>query len=223
MQGTTYQGPTFVAIGTGKMSDLKVSGYSGDVDGEMVTVSKINAYGVNTKDLIWFDIPSMELLGWYQWDGENDPVDCNDDPLVAGEALMVQVQAEALGWYLTSAGQVAMDGVAVTLVGGTQYLASATPRTATMGEITVSGYLGVVDGEMVTTSVINAYGVNTKDLIWFDIPEMEFFGWYQWDGENDPVDCNSDPLTAGQGLMVQVQAEAIGWTLTFPPAVSAAD
>ena len=136
---------------------------------------------------------------------------------------MVQVDESAVSWKLTSAGQVAMDGVAVTLVQGKQYLASATPRAATMGEIVVSGYDGDIDSEVVTISVINQYGVNTKDLIWLDVAEADIYGWYQWDGESDPVDCNSDPLSAGEGLMVQVDGSAVGWTITFPPAVAPAD
>ena len=222
-KGTSYQGPTFVALGDGKLSDYKVTGYTGDVDGEMVTISKINAYGVNVKDVIWLDYPEAELYGWYQYDGESDPVDCNTDPLTAGECLMVQVQEGAVGWDVTSAGKVEMDGVAVTLVKGTQYLASAAPRDATMEEVIVSGYTGDVDGEVVTVSKLNAYGVNVKDIIWLDYPEAELYGWYQYDGESDPVDCNDDELKAGQGLMVQAQEGAVGWTLTFPPAAPSAD
>ena len=101
VQGKTFQGPMFVAIGTGCMSDLKVTGYSGDVDSEMVTVSHINQYGVNTKDLIWLDVAEADIYGWYQWDGESDPVDCNSDPLSAGEGLMVQVDGSAVGWTIT--------------------------------------------------------------------------------------------------------------------------
>ena len=206
------------------MSDYKVTGYTGDVAEELVTISKINSFGVNTKDVIWLDYAEMGLYGWYQYDGVNDPVDCNDDPLSAGDCLMVQVQAGAVGWTVTSAGQVAKDGVAVTLVAGTQYLANAVPRSdTTFGDIIVSGYEGDVAEELVTISKINSFGVNTKDVIWLDYTDMDLYGWYQYDGVSDPVDCNSDELAAGQGLMVQAQAGAVGWTITFPAAYTSAE
>ena len=224
-----FKGPVFRAIGDGKMSDLKVSGYTGDIVSELVTISKLNEYGVNYCDLIWLDIEDEEnpgtklYYGWYYYTGEDDPVDHNGNPLVAGEGLYVYPQEEAVGWDLVNSGEVAQDGVAYKTVSGMQFVANAAPMDElTFGDIEVSGYTGDIVSELVTISKLNEYGVNYCDLIWLDIEDEEnpgtklYYGWYYYTGEDDPVDHNADPVASGEGLYLYPQDEAVGWTITFP-------
>ena len=91
----------FVAIGDGKLSDLKVTGYKGEVAGEMVTISKITASGVARDGIVWIDYPDLSLYGWYVTDWETQFDDCSDIDLAMGEGLKVQAQDAAVGWTLT--------------------------------------------------------------------------------------------------------------------------
>ena len=209
----------FVAIGDGKLSDLKVTGYQGEVAGELVTISKITQYGVATDGIVWIDYPDMSLYGWYITDWESQFDYCGDNPLTTGESLKIVFQAEAVGWSILNSGEVSLYGVAVTLVQGPQYLATAVPRASKMGEIILSGYQGEVAGELVTISKITQYGVATDGIVWIDYPDMSLYGWYLTDWETQFDDCSDIDLAMGQGLKVVAQAEAAGWTLTFPPAV----
>ena len=218
--GTTYQGPVFVALGDGKLGDLKVTGYKGFVASEMVTISKITDTGAARDGIVWIDYSDMGLYGWYKTDWMTKFEDCNDLPLTAGESLKVQFQSGAVGWALQNAGEVALEGVPVKLVSGTQYLAAAVPRASTLGEIVVSGYPGgIVASEMVTISTITDTGAARDGIVWIDYSDMGLYGWYKTDWMTKFEDCSNIPLTVGQGLKVQAQSGAAGWTLTFPPAI----
>ena len=219
----------------GTLGDLKITGYE-DPEGPFggvyydagVSVSKINEFGVNYKDLYWWDVDGFK--GWYEEGDPSEDTCANDTPYAAGETLWIQVsQDEAVGFRLVSSGEVSMNGIAVTLAKGAQFLNSACPRTATMGEIRISGYEdpdgyfgGVYYDAGVSASKINEFGVNYKDVYWWDVDD--FYGWYEEGDPSPDTEVNDMELAPGEGLWVQVsQDEAVGFTMILPPAIPLAD
>ena len=227
MAGLQYKGPVFRAIGTGKMSDIKLSGYTGDIVSDIIAVSKLDEYGYDYKDLNWFDMddPDNEgeklYYGWYDY-SSGEPEDCNDDPLEAGEGLYVYPQEDAVGLSLTSSGEVVQEGVAYTIGIGLQYVANAAPIDGlTFGDIRVDNYTGDIVSDIIAVSRLNEYGYDYKDLNWFDMddPDNEgeklYYGWYDY-SSGEPEDCNADPVASGEGLYLYPQEDAIGMTIVFP-------
>lgn len=236
IKGAQFKGGQFITIGKdGTLGDLKITGYedpAGPFEGVYwqagICVSKINEFGVNYKDLYWWDVDGF--YGWYEEGDPSEETCANSIPYAAGETLWIQVsQDDSVGLCLQSAGEVSMSGVAVTLVKGAQFLNAACPRETTMGEIRITGYedpAGPFEGVYwqagICASKINEFGVNYKDVYWWDVD-----GWYGWYEEGDPseeTDANDIKLPAGEGLWVQVsQDDSVGLTMVLPPAIKVVD
>ena len=212
--------PNFLGVGneTGcKLSDLAVTGYSGNSAGAFV-LKPLTATGTaESGPYYWVDIPVQNKKGWFlNMAGTSQiPGGAESVSIIAGRGLWCQGK----GLKLVPAGEVNESLVAFTSNSGTGYTAmgNCTPVDLTLDKLTVSGYTGNSAGAFVLKLLSPTGTAESGPYYWVDIPAQSKCGWFlNMAGTSQiPGGASSVTITAGRGFWCQGK----GLTLNIPAPV----
>ena len=211
-----FIGGTFIPVsGDMTMGSIKVNDTFAPITD---TVYTINGFGGVNKMYYYVDAETAKAIGgvegWYydtdidNWDGESPITNHNDDPLFVGQMLCVSAGTE--GAALVFAGQVSKEDISLEIdTTSRNFLVNCSPADITMGDLTVNANFAPITDTVYT---INGFGGVDKMYYYVDQETAKAIGgvagWYydtdidNWDGESPIADHNSDPLAAGQGIVV---------------------
>ena len=186
--------------------DMKGVGYDGEAGGE-IQIQTLNEYGQTQATYFWYDIPSEDILGWF--DLSEEPLNRGDVEIQAGEGLWVYCAADGLG--LQSSGEVPQSKVIVELQESGLSVANPTPVTVDLIDCCVSGYEEGAGGE-VQVQTLNEYGQTQATYFWYDIPDEDILGWF--DLSEEPLNRGDVTMAPGAGLWTYCSAD--GFNFEFP-------
>ena len=226
-----FIGGTFIPLsGSMTMGDIGVNSAFAPITDTLYT---INGFGGVDKMYYYVDADTAAAFGgtagWYydtdvdNWDGES-PLTChNSDALSVGQMLCVSCGTD--GAALVFSGQVSDEDIELDIdTTSRNFMANCSPVDITMGDIAVNDAFAPITDTLYT---INGYGGVDKMYYYVDADTASAFGgsagWYfdtdvdNWDGESALTCHNSDPVAAGQGLVVSSGSE--GAAIIIPSAL----
>ena len=226
--GNQAAGTCFIPVsGEGKMSDVVVTGYTGEYLDGQIYCGKLDNYGRTITRMYWLDSEEYTdpdtsehwdaQYGWWDADGE---VEYNDVSLSAGEGLWMTFPSTT--YKVQTSGKVISESLPVTLVAGNQLLSNPTPVTLKMGQVWVTGYTGeYLDGQIYCGKLDN-YGRTITRMYWLDSEEYTDpdtsehwdaqYGW--WDADGEVEYNNTETLAPGQAVWFTSPSAA--YTLNWP-------